>query len=344
MRLSASPVGPVIVVALFCAALAGPVRAEPNHAVPPVENAETASLAPDDQYEPVAPSAWSFLNEQAAPSDSGDAAPSSAPAQPVAGLDGDTPEKPLTEEERQKLNEALLVDPAGFAAKPATPLRTRHPVNLETRSLNVSRNGPGTVVFGHPIEPAAGQWNAKVGADLGMSAEQAAIANADNPLRVQKNGRTADAAWASVGLPALATVDARVNAGSDQGLVATTFKHSMPIGSAVSLTLQSRTSVTENFGRGAASFDVPMMAVPANDAAAVGQRVWGQENMAKFNIAPTGTSLAAGISANSGDTVTHNTLSAEQKLYGPLQVSTSITDVGQTGESKSVNARLKFHW
>jgi hypothetical protein len=87
-----------------------------------------------------------------------------------------------------------------------------------------------------------------------------------------------------------------------------------------------------------------MVALPVNDAAAVGSRVWGQENSAKFNIPATGTSFAAGVSANSADTVSHNTLSAEQKVYGPLQVSTSITDVGQSGESKSVNARFKFNW
>lgn len=31
----------------------------------------------------------------------------------------------------------------------------------------------------------------------------------------------------------------------------------------------------------------------------------------------------------SNDPVTHNTLSAEQKLYGPLQVTTAVTDFGQ---------------
>lgn len=343
MRLSASPVGPMIVVVLLGAALAMPARAEPSHAAPLAEN--TGPLA-DEHYEPVAPSAWSFLNDQTASPD-GDAPPSStpaAPAEPVAGLDGDAPEKPLTEEERQKLNQALAADSLDLGAKTSVQLRWRHRADSKAAGLNVSRNGSSTVVFDHPIVPAAGAWDAKVGADLGMSADQVANANADNPLRVQRDGRNTDAAWATIGLPAVATVDARVNAGNDQGLVATTFKHSMPIGSALSLTLQSRTSVTENFGRGTTSFDVPMMALPVNDAAATGARVWGQENTARFNIASTGTSLAAGISANSADTVTHNTLSAEQKVYGPLQLTTAITDVGQTGESKSVNARLKFHW
>ncbi|MFY9880600.1 MAG: hypothetical protein WAK39_14545 [Pseudolabrys sp.] len=39
----------------------------------------------------------------------------------------------------------------------------------------------------------------------------------------------------------------------------------------------------------------------------------------------------------SNDPVTHNTLSAEQKLYGPLQVTTAVTDFGQTSSSKSIS-------
>lgn len=350
MRRSACPVGPVIVVALFCAAVATPACSEPNQAAAPAESADNTSTAdtnsaPDEWYEPVAPSAWSFLKEQTASTDS-DAPPSqsSASSQPVTGLDGDAPESPLSEEERQKLDQALMVEPLDLGVKSSSPLRLRHLVKTDSHGLNVSRTGANIVVFDQPIVPQAGHWTANVGADLGMSADPAASANTDNPLRAQRNGRNANAAWASFGLPSLATVDARVNAGSDQGLVATTFKHSLPIGSALSLTLQSRTSMTESFGPGTASFDVPMMALPVNDAAAAGATVWGQENSAKFNVASTGTSFVAGVSSNSADTATHNTLSAEQKVYGPLQVTTSITDVGQVGENKSVNARFKFNW
>lgn len=346
MRLSTSPVGPVIVVAMFCAFTLGatmaPAWSEPNLALAPADDSESA--APNEWYEPVAPSAWSFLNEQTPPSGS-DLRPAqtTAASAPMAGLDGDTPEKPLSEEERQKLNQALATDYFDFGDKKSAQLRRHRVVDGEAHGLNVSRNGAHTVVFDKPIVPSAGQWNAKLGADLGMSADQVASANADNPLRVQRSNRNSDAAWASFGLSA-ATVDARVNTGNDQGLVATTFKHSVPIGSALSLTLQSRTSVTETFGQGATSFDIPMRTLPVNDAAAVGSRVWGQENSAKFNIPATGTSFVAGVSASSADTVSHNTFSAEQKVYGPLQVSTSVTDVGQAGENKSVNARFKFNW
>jgi hypothetical protein len=46
----------------------------------------------------------------------------------------------------------------------------------------------------------------------------------------------------------------------------------------------------------------------------------------------------------SNDPVTHNTLSAEQKLYGPLQVTTAVTDFGQTSSSKGISQGFKLHW
>ena len=46
----------------------------------------------------------------------------------------------------------------------------------------------------------------------------------------------------------------------------------------------------------------------------------------------------------SNDPVTHNTLSADQKLFGPLHVTTAVTDVGQPSESKSITAGFKLNW
>ena len=54
--------------------------------------------------------------------------------------------------------------------------------------------------------------------------------------------------------------------------------------------------------------------------------------------------LGAGLNSTSTDPITHNSLSAEQKIYGPLDVKTAVTDIGRAGESRSVSARLKLTW
>ena len=57
-----------------------------------------------------------------------------------------------------------------------------------------------------------------------------------------------------------------------------------------------------------------------------------------------GTTLSAGLARTSTDPVLHNSLRADQKLYGPLHVGTALNDVGETTENKSVTASFKLNW
>ena len=59
---------------------------------------------------------------------------------------------------------------------------------------------------------------------------------------------------------------------------------------------------------------------------------------------PTGTTFGAKFASASNDPVSHKTLSAEQKLYGPLQMTTAVTDVGQPTSSRSITAGFKLKW
>lgn len=345
MRRSSSPVGPLIAVALLCAA--APVRADD------IRHDDQTQVAPgtvagsgDAELQlrgSVDGSAWSFLETPSQKVQVEDLPP---PVAPVAGLDGDVASKPLSAEERDRLSQALLLD-AHDPVAAAREMRLRKAAGLKSNGFEVSKTGNAgdvsTVIFKQPIAPETGDWKARVGADLAVAPDASAGWSPDNPLRVQRNGRAANAAWASVDVHEFATVDARVNPAGEQGLLATTLKRSMPVGSHLSMTLQSRTSMTETFGRGTTTSDIPLMALPSSDGTTT-SRVWGQENSARFNILATGTTLGAGVSSSSTDPVTHNTLSAEQKLYGPLSVSTSIHDVGKVDESRSVRARARFSW
>lgn len=339
MRRSTSPVGPLIAVALLCAAT--PVRAEDIHHNTGVQAVPGDAEPAGEVYGSVDASAWSFLETPDPAVQVEDLPP---PVAPVAGLDGNVSDQPLSAEERDRLSQALLFDARDPVAA-ARALRARKATGLKSNSFEISKTGHGgvsTVVFKQPIAPETGGWKARLGAELGMTDANAGW-TPDNPLRVQRNARGANAAWASVDVREIATVDARVNPAGEQGLLATTLKRSMPIGSHLSMTLQSRTSMTETFGRGMTTSDIPLMVLPSSDGTTT-SRVWGQENSARFNILATGTTLGAGVSSSSTDPVTHNSLSAEQKLYGPLSVSTSIHDVGKEGESRSVSARARFNW
>jgi hypothetical protein len=271
-------------------------------------------------------------------------------AAPPAAADNDAEnapaEIPLTPEEAGALGNALLFDPANLASgKPAKPLRL--PGLNDPTKLDVSRNDkPGSASTMAINRPLASDWDAKVGADLNLATAPSTGYLPSKPLAVTAANQDSGAAWASVGMANLATVDARVDPGNDQGKLGTTFKHSIPVGSKFSVTLQDSYSVTETFGAPTpAPSDVPLMAVPATTAPAPPTpQIWGSQKALKFDVLATGTTFGAGVATASNDPVTHNTFSADQKLYGPLHVTTAVTDFGQTTASKSISAGLKLNW
>lgn len=133
-------------------------------------------------------------------------------------------------------------------------------------------------------------------------------------------------------------VDARVDPFNEQGKPRSSNRF---LGDCFAVTLQNTYSVTETLGPPAMGpTDMPLVTLPSASAPTSGQ-VFGNERSVKFNILPTGTTLGAGPTSVSNDSITHNTFSAEQKLYGPLQVTTAVTDFGQTTSSKSISAGLR---
>ncbi|MBI1202097.1 MAG: hypothetical protein GC182_06255 [Rhodopseudomonas sp.] len=253
------------------------------------------------------------------------------------GLDGAVPEQPPSPEDRAVIDKVLadnaLSDDA-FTSARAQPLKPPRRGNLYIpKKLDVAKtdrpDGGSNVTLKQPLPT---NWDAKVGADLGFAG------NGPDSLRPPpvvltppRDDSGVGAAWASVDVASLATVDARIDPNKDQSLIGTTVTRSVPLGGSFAVTLQSRAAVTESYGQTAAD-------------ATADPRVWSRANTAKFNILPTGTTLAAGLSSNSADPVTHNSLSAEQKLYGNLNVSTAVNDIGETSESRSVSARFKMNW
>jgi len=228
------------------------------------------------------------------------------------------------------LGQALALDPAHLAghapAKALSLPSLKHPKTFDISRTNAQPDGSGTVVVKQalPID-----WDAKIGADVGVAGDAPDTYHPLRPLAVPGRNGNSGAAWASVGVSNIASVDARVDPTNDQGRLAGTLKHSMPVGGAVSVTLQNSYSVTDTF---------------SPQGASAPSQVFGSERIVTFNVLPTGTKFAAGLASSSIDPVTHNRLSAEQKLLGPLSVTTAITDVGQTTMNKSISAGFKLKW
>jgi hypothetical protein len=202
-------------------------------------------------------------------------------------------------------------------------------------------DGSSTVMLKQPLPT---DWDAKLGADLGLAPNAPVSYLPDKTMPGLRDDRGSGAAWASLGvLPNLATVDARVDPTNDQGKVGTTFMHSVPLGSKFAVTLQNSSSITQTFSASsAAPSDVPLMTAPVSSLPT--PEVWGNEMAAKFDFLATGTAFGARFASNNLDPVTHNTLSADQKIYGALHMTTAVTDLGQTTSSKSITAGFKLNW
>jgi hypothetical protein len=249
--------------------------------------------------------------------------------------------RPLTPEEAAALGNALTFDPAALAGdKPARPLRLPTLPDPDKFAAKRTDKPDGSSALALK-QPLASEWAASVGADLNLAPAPADTYRPAKPLPVA--GQNSGVAWASLGLPNLASLDARVDPANDQGKLGTTFKHSIPVGGGFAVTLQNTYSVTETLGApDPAPSDVPLMTLPA--ATPPTPQVWDSNNAVKFDILSTGTSFGAGVSMASNDPLTHNTLSADQKLYGPLHVTTAVTDLGQPSANKSIRAGLKLNW
>src|SRR6185436_17560323 len=95
-------------------------------------------------------------------------------------------------------------------------------------------------------------WETKVGADVSLAAPSG-IAASDNLARGVAQDRSSGAVWGNLTMPGLrplgfdkTSVEARIDAGKDEGKVGATLSRSVPINPNLSVTLQNSYSVTQS--------------------------------------------------------------------------------------------------
>ena len=182
-----------------------------------------------------------------------------APAPSYAADPADNPElKPLTPDESDVLGRALLFDPATLAIKPSTRA-LRLPGLSKPAGLAVNRtdrpDGSSTVAVKRAVaaDLDSSALDANIGADVNLAAPPPSVFQPGKPLPgATANDTGSAAAWASVGVPNLASLDARLDPASDRGKIGGTLKHSVPLGKTVSVTLEDRYSMIATLSPAAA--------------------------------------------------------------------------------------------
>ena len=193
-------------------------------------------------------------------------------------------------------------------------------------SRNDNRDGSASIAVNKPL---ATPWDTKVGAEAALAAPPVTVLEPGGRPFGAGDGRRLGAAWANVAVPAFATVGLRADPAADRAKFGGTLERAMPLGKNFSLSVQGSVGYTEVF---------------TTAGAAPAASVWDSEKSARLNVLATGTTFAAGLVNSTVDPLTHSKLSAEQKIWGPLNVAGAIKDAGQPTSSKSLTAGLKFSW
>ena len=209
--------------------------------------------------------------------------PRAKPDASAANVDG----APLSAEAQAALRDALVFDPARWMnvkpVSPRTPSQKTSGHDLDwNRTDKLDGSSAVTVKKPLPLE-----WDAKIGADIGLAPTFDASYRPDQSPLLTK-GQNSGATWASIMVPGGASIDARVDPAKDQSKLGTTLSRSVPFGGAYSVTLQSTFALTETLG---ATPNAPPAAGPIQPGAPA--QVWSNDRLVKFNFLSTGTSIAA---------------------------------------------------
>jgi hypothetical protein len=299
--------------------------------------AHTSALA-QNLAQDLAQDAWRF----AEPSATASASPADAPVD--ASTDNQIESQSASDKPEVALPDPSTIDWSILNTDTTATLEARKqlaPTNKPSDTSAWSRSdksaGFSAVTVKQPIAPF---WDTRVGADFSVAGQSPSVIFL--PEKIATDGRlsqSSGAAWAAMTAPGLGevwdktSIEARLDPSQDQSKIGTTLSKTLPIDSnAYSLTLQGGYNVIEQSL-------VPVVGVNGRIA-----RSYELDRTAKFNVLDTGTSLLAGQSLSTTDDKWLNSVGAEQKLFGGVTVSGTVSETVAGNLNKSLTAGFKHNW
>ena len=204
-----------------------------------------------------------------------------------------------------------------------------------TWSSKDNPNGSAGVSAKQPISPF---WDTRIGADMTLTRQPATMSEllSEKVANGGSEPQSSGTAWAAVTAPGVGSiwdktaVEARVDPSQDQSKLGTSLSKSLSLTDQYSLTLQN-------------GYNVIQQGI-APGLAGRTMRNYETEQSAKLSIADTGTSFSAGQTLSSADDKWLRSIGAEQKLFGGVSISGSISETPFGFTSKSISAGFKQSW
>ena len=242
-------------------------------------------------------------------------------------FDGEPDWSLLVTGDTEQLAKAKLKLARQRAALSADNAWTREAQNNGTSSLSVNR----------PLTPF---WNTKVGADLSVTRVAPVASTSDLLLRQfgteQTTAQSGGSAWVRMTAPGSnimwdkAEIEARLDPGSEQNRWSTVFSKSVPVGSdRYALTLQNNFNVIQH-GTG-----LPI---------GFGGSIFEADQLARISWEDSGTSFIAGQTHSSANDKWLRRIGAEQKVYGNIKLSGSVSETVNGATDKSMFATYQQNW
>jgi hypothetical protein len=203
----------------------------------------------------------------------------------------------------------------------------------------INRDGSAAVTASRALPTV---WDTRVGMDFGLAPPPSPLITPDRLVAGGAADQSSGVAWARATAPGLnlpigwdrTSIDARFDPLQEQSRFGSRFSRSLPLGEDMSVTMESGFAVTH------------LRAQPLPNDLSGGHTVniLDSERLAKLNFLTTGTSIGAGSRKSSVDDVWLNSLSAEQKLFGGLSITGSISETAEGETDKSLTAGFKRSW
>ncbi len=274
-------------------------------------------------------------NAQAVPSTEDAAAPAEATEAEAAADPDDADIKDLELDWSQLNVDAYTLMTTSPASKARMAPRAGATSDM-TWSSKDKPNGSAVSVK-QPISPF---WDARIGADMTVARQPSTMSEllAEKIANGGSEPQSSGTAWAAITAPGVGSIwdktaiEARVDPAQEQGKLGTSVSKSLPLSEQYSLTLQNGYNV------------IQQGIVPVPGLAGRTTRNYETEQSAKLSIGDTGTSFSAGQTLSSSDDKWLRKIGAEQKLFGGVSISGSISETPLGTSNKSLSAGFKQSW
>ncbi len=170
----------------------------------------------------------------------------------------------------------------------------------------------------------------KFGLDLSVAAASVATVQPNKPLPWAATDASSAAAWAQMSLPTQAewlpweqtTLDMRVDPTQDSSRLGTTFTRSWVVWDHVTASFNDSYALTRNLDQGGG---------------------WETGKSVSLDLKDTGTRVSVAANTSSSDHAWLPSATAQQQLFGPLSLTTSVADTGSE-ITKSITASFRHTW